>query len=136
MLRLQLGLPTIYQSKLDRMYFFNDDGAFEFPCGPGGDPDWRQIYDSFKVPSTTWALIDSNQTLVQVPMTYHDHIFVVQATSPHRDRFAWQDKSNRLVLFYIMNPWTLHELHLGYVVCVQHPITFYHFFLQPHTAGG
>lgn len=113
-LRLQAGLPTIYQSMVDRMYLFNDEGVFEFPCGQKGDPDWTEV-KSYDVPATTWALIDSNENLIHVPISY-SRLFVVQATSPRPDRFAWRDKAPFHVTSYIMKPWTISELHLGYVV--------------------
>jgi hypothetical protein len=136
-LRLQAGLPTIYQSTSDRMYLFNDCGVFEFPCNSRGNPDWTEIYENFEVdPLTTWALIDSNQDLVQVPLSYQNRFFIVQATSPREDHFAWKNKAHQSTFIYIMKPWTLCEILLGYVVCVHHPINFYPFYLQPRTAAS
>jgi len=70
-LRLQAGLATIYQSKVDYIYVFNDEGVFKFYCGPKGDPDWYEIERHTTLPSTMWALIDSNQNLIEVPLAYH-----------------------------------------------------------------
>jgi len=121
-LRLQAGLPSIYQSEVDHMHVFNDEGVFKFNCGPRGNPDWTEL--ERYVPPTAWALVDSNQNLITVPMCYQNRLFVVQASSPRRDRFAWQDKANRTVLSYGMKPWPISELILGYVVYVRH---FYKF---------
>ena len=90
-LHLQAGLPTIYQSRTDHMYVFNDEGVFKFLCGYLGEPDWFEPKRCTPSP-TTWALIDSNQNLINVPMTYQNNFFIVQTPSPRPDRFAWQRK--------------------------------------------
>ena len=113
-LRLHARLPTIYQSTVDYAYIFNDEGVFKLNCGSHGEPDWYELGRQTTLPPTTWALIDSNQDLVGVPLAYYNRLFVVQAASPRHDCFAWRDKASHYAALYIMQPWNITELLQGY----------------------
>ena len=116
-LRVHAGLPTMYQFDLDHVYLFNDKGVFEFNCRSNGQPpDMFEIRRRTTLPTETWALIDSNQSLVGVPPAYQTNYIVVQAALPRSERIAWKDKVNRSVGLYIMQPWTITELLHGYAV--------------------
>jgi hypothetical protein len=114
-LRLHAGLPTIYQSTVDRAYLFINEGVFECDCGYRGDPNFDELERCTALPASTWALIDSNQNLIKVPLGYQNRYFVVQASLPSSVHFAWRDKVNFPVDTYIMQPWTITELLQGYV---------------------
>jgi hypothetical protein len=110
---VQAGLPTVYQSRPDYLYFFSEDGVFETYCGSGVKAtDLRR-----QIPESTWCLIDSNRSLMDVPTFITDlGRFIVQASSPRAGRVAWKDKSNRSVIQYYMKPWSLSEILAGYAL--------------------
>ena len=116
-LRLQAGLPTIYQSHPDRLYFFSKEGVFKCNCSPGHIPNPCEFRR--RIPESTWCLIDCNQDLVGVPMFIQQlRLFIVQASSLRSDHLKWTNKATSLVIRYFMKPWTLSELIVGHVTHV------------------
>jgi hypothetical protein len=118
-LRLQARLPTIYQSRDTHLYYFAEDGVYLINLIPS------PIATNAQFDSSTWCLVDSNQSLDTVPVFIQDlDLFIVQAsqsrypvchTPPRPDRSAWIDKATRPVWQYFMKSWTLPELLVGYV---------------------
>ena len=109
-LRLQAGLPTIFQSHPNHLYYFGGDGVFkiritEFPDAT----DLRPL-----ISPSTWCLVDSNLELTTVPMyiQYFD-CFIVQSSSPRQDRLEWTNKQSLKPTWYFLKPWTLSELFVG-----------------------
>jgi hypothetical protein len=110
-LRLQAGLPTIYQSRNTHLYYFTQDGVFELNL------TGYFIATRFRsqIPRSTWCLIDSNQDLSTVPVFIQDlNLFIVQSSSPRQDRLEWTKKQSRTTMDYFLKPWTLSELFVGY----------------------
>lgn len=124
-LRLQAGLPTVYQSNTDFMYLFDEGGVFECSCAGAKPEEFRE-----SISESTWCLIDSNRNLPDVP-TFITGLkrFIVQASSPRAARVAWRDKSIRPITQYIMKPWSLSEILAGYVFLLCFANAPYKFYL-------
>ena len=87
-LRIKAGLPTVYQCVTSVLHFFKDDGVYEFKCADDGNPVESSEFRSYVPQLATWALVDSNATLVGIPMLVANRCFIVQASPPHHVHFA------------------------------------------------
>jgi hypothetical protein len=112
-LRLEAGLPTIFQSQPNRLFVFDDKGVHKLKYSSSTD---AFEFKAGFAPST-WCLIDSNLRLNTVPGLILDLVlFIVQASSPRLDRIEWTKKESQPVLKYFLKPWTVSELILGCVL--------------------
>jgi len=111
-LRLEAGLPTIFQSLPNRLFFFNDEGVHILKYSLSASAmDFKAEF-----PPSTWCLVDSNLELNTVPGFIRNlSLFVVQASSPRPERIEWEKKEQRASLEYFLKPWTPSELIMGCV---------------------
>ena len=119
-LRIKAGLPTVYQCVSSVLHFFKDDGVYEFKCAKDGNPVESFEFRSYVPQLATWALVDSNASLVSIPTLVASRCFVVQASSPRPDGIAWTKKAEGAVTWHFMKPWTISELCFGYAPYFQH----------------
>src|ERR1700722_590820 len=106
--RLLAGLPTMFQSRPDHLYFFGSDGAFECTL--------HAAKLKTCIPTSTWCLIDANQHIIKPPMYIQDlSLYIVQAASPRPNRFKWSEKVIPFPFRFFMKPWTFSEIIVGYV---------------------
>ncbi|KDQ10884.1 hypothetical protein BOTBODRAFT_177771 [Botryobasidium botryosum FD-172 SS1] len=114
-LRLAVGLPTIFVNNPNHLYTFNHSGAFIFKDYESPFED--NAGEMFKccITRDCWCLVDSNAHLIGVPeFIMSQNRFVVQAASPHAERTKWTQKTPYEYTHYFMRPWTLSELIAGF----------------------
>ncbi|KAJ3508499.1 hypothetical protein NLJ89_g5717 [Agrocybe chaxingu] len=100
-LRLHAGLPTIFQSRPNDIYFFHADGVV---CV-------ESVTTLGKRANNVWALVDSNAALQSVDKAFFQKgAFVVQAASPKDERINWVKGMTFLPKKFILAPWSLSEL--------------------------
>ncbi|KAJ7217219.1 hypothetical protein GGX14DRAFT_602652 [Mycena pura] len=106
-LRAAADLPTIYMS--------NERRAFVYKNGYSGEIDGEVPRASVflkNMPSSTWALVDSNANLATIPQALIElKFFIVQAASPRKDRMQAALKlENNAAQICVMEPFTAWEL--------------------------
>jgi hypothetical protein len=74
-----------------------------------------------RLPPTTWCLVDSNDTLQDVPAHIASlEALVIQTASPQHPRGRWISKSDFPKAYWIMQPPTLFEMLQGYDFLILH----------------
>ncbi len=120
LLRLQAKQPTILVRHPEKVTVFLQQGVFSVSMG-----DFTSV--AKLIPDNTWCLVDSNQMLQGVPLSITEApFFIVQAARARRDHLDWQ---NQVVGIhrYVMKPFTLSELIVGY----EHFVHFFYPLLTP-----
>jgi hypothetical protein len=109
MRRLALRLPTALQVMENYAIFFHEGGTSQF-----SSLDSPIIYGGLRSPNNgperIWALVDSNQSLLQPAPTFRGNgpFFVVEAVSPREEHFEWAKKVYSR--HFYMKPWTSLEV--------------------------
>jgi hypothetical protein len=100
--RLSEGLPTAFQVHSKRFFLFTEDGPEVVSCLSSNTP---------RIPSGTWALSDSSDTILQPCDEFLDdpELWVIQASSPKAAQWKrWQKQ--RSARLYVMDPTSEAEL--------------------------
>ncbi|KAL5522812.1 hypothetical protein ACEPAG_8830 [Sanghuangporus baumii] len=107
-LRVLAGLPTIFQSEKEHLCAITHDGVFRIDYPISFEP--LQDY----IPKGSWSLVDSGDVpgapyqLVKASTLFSG--FILQVTSPRKDRLEWSKKMHQAVKRCYMTPWTPEEL--------------------------
>ncbi|KIK69799.1 hypothetical protein GYMLUDRAFT_524652 [Collybiopsis luxurians FD-317 M1] len=73
--------------------------------------DFESEYFTDHVPRATWFLFDSNNLIIDIPVSIYDlNYFIMQAASP-RQRLEWAQKAG--ASFFFMREWSPGELIAG-----------------------
>jgi hypothetical protein len=113
-MRLASGLPTLFQSFADHVWYFGKDGIRSF----SSTVHWENIPD-ISEHNRHWALVDSND-VVKSPasvLTGGSPFFIVEAASPHANRFRWIKYHGGHQKFY-MDAFSLIEIFQGMFICL------------------
>jgi len=109
--RLTLSLPTALQTHPNRVMLFHKGGVVEFKHLQS----WPFYSDLGPMPTVDgppdrlWALVDSNQELLNpAQILGQGRFFVVHAASPHHSLQKWVKDS--LTLSFYMEPWSFSEV--------------------------
>ena len=109
-MRLALGLTTFFQHASNYVWLFDKRGVHPL----ASDIPWRGIQD-FSTDRTAWALVDSNKSVENpAPLLFEldAPFFIVEASSPRRNRWGWV-KYHETTRFFYTNPFSLEEILRG-----------------------
>ncbi|KAL6304700.1 hypothetical protein BKA93DRAFT_258880 [Sparassis latifolia] len=104
--RLQRGLSTFYQESAHSVLYFHKSGVYSIPASQRPHSvDWES--------DDIWSLFDSNRTVKEPGELIggkHSGWFLIEAASPHRERWSGWPKYKGFVDFFYMKPPSFAEI--------------------------
>lgn len=110
---------VLFSTSSNITYMFDEDGVWRKRKAEVTDDDIPSSDSPVKSSShKVWSIIDGNtkSQSEEGPLT-SDRVFTLLAASPNESRYEkWVWRNPGGVLIYILNPWTVKEVSLLYII--------------------